>query len=277
MIDLHMHTTASDGRLTPSQLVAEAVRLGLTTIAVTDHDTTGAWEEVSAAARAAGITCIPGIEITAVHDGRDVHMLGYFFDREFPELVSFLETQLTDRRRRVYEIGDRLAQLGVPVDMEQALASPEMKGRAWGRPIAAAALVAAGHVADIREAFERYLAEGRPAFIERVGVSPAEVVALVTRAGGLTSMAHPGKTQKDHLIPGLVAAGLPAIEVYHADHDELATAEYRKMAGHFGLLVTGGSDYHGPGSGREQAFGRVNLPAADFARFTERAGWPRPS
>jgi predicted metal-dependent phosphoesterase TrpH len=90
-------------------------------------------------------------------------------------------------------------------------------------------------------------------------------------------MAHPGKTQKDHLIPGLVVAGLPAIEVYHADHDDAVTAQYRKMADTFGLLVTGGSDYHGPGSGRAQAFGRVHLPAADFARFTERAGWPRPA
>jgi len=273
MIDLHMHTTASDGRSSPTQLVAEAQALGITTIAVTDHDTTGAWDEVSDAARAAGITCIPGIEITAVADGRDVHMLGYFFDRNYPELVGFLERQRSDRQRRVHEIGDRLAQLGVPVDMEKALAAPEMKGRAWGRPIAAAALVAAGHVADIREAFEKYLGEGQPAFIERVGVSPAEVVALVARAGGLTSMAHPGKTQKDHLIPDLVAAGMPAIEVYHADHDEAETARYREMAESFNLLVTGGSDYHGAGSGRAQAFGRVQLPAADFARLAERGGW----
>lgn len=275
MIDLHMHTTASDGRSTPRQLVADAAARGITTMAVTDHDTTGAWDEVSAAAGAAGVTCVPGIEITAVADGRDVHMLGYFFDRQYPELVIFLETQRVDRRRRLEEIGERLARLGAPVDLSRALAgSGHSQGRALGRPMAAAALVAAGHVADIKDAFDKYLGEGRPAFIERVGVSPAEVVALVARAGGVASMAHPGKTQKDHLIPDLIAAGLPAIEVYHAEHDEANTARYRQMAATFNLIATGGSDYHGPGSASDQAFGQVRLPAADFAQLAERAGRP---
>lgn len=274
MIDLHMHTTASDGRSTPEQLVKEALARGVTTMAVTDHDTTAAWDEVSAAAVAAGIACVPGIEITAVASGRDVHMLGYFLDATYPELVTFLEQQRHDRVRRVLEIGERLARLGVPVNLERAtITSGHVPGRAWGRPIVAAALVEAGHVADFKEAFEKYLAEGRPAFIERAGISPAQVVALVARAGGLASMAHPGKTGKDHLIPDLIAAGLPAIEVYHPDHDAADTARYRQMAETFNLLVTGGSDYHGPGSGRDQALGHTHLPAADFARMAERAGW----
>jgi len=274
MIDLHMHTTASDGRSTPSQLVNEVVARGITTMAVADHDTTGAWDEVSAAADAAGVICVPGIEITAVADGKDVHMLGYFFDRKCPELVTFLEGQRIDRKRRVQEIGERLARLGVPVDLESALASGQMRGRALGRPVVAAALIQAGHVADIKEAFDRFLSEGQPAFIERVGIAPVDVVALVARAGGVTSMAHPGKTRKDHLIPDLIAAGLPAIEVYHPDHDEAETARYRQMADTFNLIATGGSDYHGPGSGRDQALGVVQLPAVDFARLAERAGWP---
>lgn len=273
MIDLHMHTTASDGRSTPAQLVAEVVARGITTMAVADHDTTGAWDEVSEAAAAADVTCIPGIEITAVAGGRDVHMLGYFFDGTYPELVTFLEQQRVDRRRRVQEISERLARLGVPVNIERAaVTAGHLAGRAWGRPIVAAALVEAGHVADFREAFEKYLAEGRPAFIERVGISPAAVVDLVARAGGVTSMAHPGKTRKDHLIPALIAAGLPAIEVYHPDHDEADTARYRQMADTFNLVPTGGSDYHGPGGSRDQALGQVHLPAVDFARLAERAG-----
>ncbi|MSO48714.1 MAG: PHP domain-containing protein [Acidobacteria bacterium] len=277
MIDLHMHTTASDGRSTPSQLVEEVVALGITTMAVTDHDTTAAWDEVSAAAAAAGVACLPGIEITAVDHGRDVHMLGYCFDRNYPELVTFLTTQREDRERRLREIGDRLERLGVPVDLEDAMAdAARSAGRAMGRPMAAAALVKAGHVANIKEAFDRYLGEGRPAFIERQGAEPAEVVALVTRAGGVTSMAHPGKTQKDHLIPALIEAGLPAIEVYHPEHDTADTARYRHMADTFNLLVTGGSDYHGVGSGRSQGLGQFHLPAADFARLAERTGWPIP-
>lgn len=274
MIDLHMHTTASDGRSTPEQLVKEILARGITTMAVTDHDTTAAWGEVSAAAVAAGVTCVPGIEITAVASGRDVHMLGYFFDHTHPELVRFLEQQRIDRRRRVHEIAELLARLGVPVNIESVtLTSGHLKGRAWGRPIVAAALVEAGHVSDFHEAFDRYLGEGRPAFIERNGISPAEVVALVARAGGIASMAHPGKTQKDHLIPDLVAEGLPAIEVYHPDHDLADTARYLQMAKTYGVLPTGGSDYHGPGSGRDDALGQVDLPAVDFARLAERGGW----
>jgi 3',5'-nucleoside bisphosphate phosphatase len=274
MIDLHMHTTASDGRSTPSQLVAEAAAKGITTMAVADHDTTAAWDEVSAAAEVAGVVCVPGIEITAVADGKDVHMLGYFFDRNAPELVTFLEQQRIDRKRRVHDIGERLARLGVPVDLESALASGQLRGKALGRPVVAAALVQAGHVADIKEAFDRFLAEGQAAFIERVGIAPVEVVALVARAGGVCSMAHPGKTRKDQLIPDLVDAGLPAIEVYHPDHDEAETARYRQMAEAFNLIPTGGSDYHGPESGRDQALGLVRLPVEDFARLAARAGWP---
>ena len=274
MIDLHMHTTASDGRSTPEQLVKDVLARGITTIAVTDHDTTAALDEVIVAGAAVGVTCVPGIEITAVASGRDVHMLGYFLDRNHPELVTFLEEQRSDRKRRVREIAERLARLGVPVDIEGVTSTAgHLQGRAWGRPIVAAALVAAGHVADFREAFDRYLGEGRAAFIERIGVSPAEVVALVARAGGLASMAHPGKTQKDHLIPDLIAAGLPAIEVYHPDHDPADTARYRLMGEVYDVLPTGGSDYHGPGSGRDEALGHVHLPARDFARLAERGGW----
>jgi predicted metal-dependent phosphoesterase TrpH len=274
MIDLHMHTTASDGRSTPEELVTEAVAHGLTTIAVTDHDTTAAWDDVSTAAAAAGVACIPGIEITAVADGRDVHMLGYFIDPHHAELNAFLVTQRADRQRRLREIGERLERLGVPVDLDRAMQKAGHRmGRALGRPLAAAALVDAGHVATLKEAFDRYLGEGRPAFIERQGVSVVQVVELIARAGGLSSMAHPGKTLRDELIPALVAAGMPAFEVYHPDHDMIDTARYRQMAATLGVLATGGSDYHGQGSGRSHGFGHIHLPAADFARLCERAGW----
>lgn len=274
MIDLHMHTTASDGRSTPAGLVAEVAEQGISTMAVTDHDTTAAWDAVSAAAAAASIACIPGIEITAVDHGRDVHMLGYFIDPHHPELSTFLVTQRADRQRRLQEIGERLARLGVPVDLERAkIKAGHRMGRALGRPLAAAALVEAGHVSTLKEAFDRYLGEGRPAFIERQGVSGPEVVALVARAGGLAAMAHPGKTLRDDLIPDLVAAGMPALEVYHPDHDTIDTARYRRLASTFGILATGGSDYHGLGSGRSFGFGHVHLPAVDFARLADRAGW----
>jgi len=274
MIDLHMHTTASDGRSIPTDLVAEVVAQGITTMAVTDHDTTAAWDEVCEAAAVAGVTCIPGIEITAVSARRDVHMLGYFFDRHHAELSDFLVMQREDRYRRLRAIGERLERLGVPVDLDRAIAKAGHRlGRSVGRPLAAAALVDAGHVTTLKDAFDRYLGEGRPAFIERQGISPVEVVSLISRAGGVTSMAHPGKTLRDELIPTLAAAGMQAIEVCHPDHDGIDTARYRQMAALFGMVVTGGSDYHGIGSGRAHGFGQVHLPAADFARLAERAGW----
>lgn len=275
MVDLHMHTTASDGRSTPEELVAEAAARGLRVIAVTDHDTTAAGERLATAARDAGITCHLGIEITSVDHGRDVHVLGYGFAPEHPELVEFLDSQRRDRRRRMEVIAARLAELGVPIDVEAAMAEAgRQAGRSIGRPMAAAALVAAGHVRDLREAFDRYLAEGQPAFIERRGASPMEVVQLLTRAGGIAALAHPAKTQRDHLIAAMVEAGMQAIEVFHPDHDAIDTSRYRQMAAELGLLATGGSDYHGAGSTRDAAFGRLHLPNPEYNRLAARLGWP---
>jgi predicted metal-dependent phosphoesterase TrpH len=274
-IDLHLHTTVSDGRSTPDALVSEAAKAGLSTIAVTDHDTTGAWEIVSRAAHRRGMSCIPGIEITSVSEGRDLHMLAYFVEPDGAELTGFLARQRVDRRRRLFLMADRLDRLGVPVDrrpLDEAAAS--LTGRSPGRPMLADALIRAGHVKTIVEAFDRYLGEGRPAFISREGASPQEVIGLVKRAGGLTSLAHPGKVKRDDLIPMLAAAGLDALEVHHPDHDEAATARYAQLAGTYSLLVTGGSDYHGKGSGRTAGLGRVGLGEDDYARLVERSGWP---
>ena len=274
MIDLHLHTTASDGRLSPEDLVREAHAAGLVTMAVTDHDTTAAIAAAAAAARAHGLTCVPGIEITALHARRDVHVLAYFFDPDSGELAGFLKRQREDRRRRLFEMADALDRLGVPVDPAplREAATPGT-GRAPGRPLLAAALVRAGHVASIAEAFDRFLAEGRPAYAARQGASPVDVIALIARAGGLTSLAHPGKLRLDAMIPPLAEAGLSAIEVHHSDHSDADTDRYRRMADRLDLLVTGGSDYHGPGSGRAAGFGRIHLPADDYARLVERAGW----
>ena len=201
------------------------------------------------------------------------------FRSDDPELSTFLEGQRTDRRRRLAEMVERLERLGVAIDRrwldERAT---RVGGRAVGRPMLAQALVRGGHVATMSEAFERYLGEGKPAFITRQGATPAEVIELVRRAGGLTSLAHPGKLKRDDIIPALVEAGLPAIEVHHPDHDDVDVGRYRQLAAMYGLLVTGGSDYHGPGSGRTAGLGKVTLGAADFEKLAARGGWlPRPS
>jgi predicted metal-dependent phosphoesterase TrpH len=246
MIDLHLHTTASDGRSTPRELVEHAASAGLIVMAVTDHDTTASIDEVRAHARERGIEVVPGIEITAVEGGRDVHVLGYFLDPADAKLVEFLAGQRQTRVNRARAIAAALAELGMPIDLEASLAElRRLPGRSIGRPQVARAMVIAGHVANTREAFDRWLGRDRPAFIPRSGSPPEDVIAIIQRAGGLASLAHPGRTNIDARIPALRAAGLDAIEVYHSDHDAVTIGRYRQLAIELELLMTGGSDFHG--------------------------------
>jgi predicted metal-dependent phosphoesterase TrpH len=271
VIDLHLHTTASDGLLQPSELVDMAWRAGITTMSVTDHDTVASVAEVEAAAKSFGLGFVPGIEITAVHDYRDVHMLGYFFDREDVELTAFLERQRADRVRRATAMADRLAEMGKPID-RQKLLTPRERGRSLGRPMVAKALVKAGHVADTRQAFDQLIGEGKPAFVPRTGPPPAEVISIVAKAGGIVSLAHPGLLKRDELIPDMVNAGLASIEAFHSDHDAATTEHYLAMAERLGIVVSGGSDYHGEKERRRAAFGTVGLSAELFGRLEARAG-----
>jgi 3',5'-nucleoside bisphosphate phosphatase len=281
-----MHTTASDGRLTPAELVDRAAAAGLKTISVTDHDTIAALDEVTAAAPARGMRVIPGIEITAIDQGRDVHLLGYFFDPASAPLAALLMSQRALRVMRVREIANALASLNMPIDVERLLVTAAARpGSSIGRPQVARELVGAGHVASVQEAFDKWLAAGRPAFVPRTGPSPAEVIETVHHAGGLVSFAHPGVTRRDELIAPLVDRGLDAIEVYHSDHTPDDVVAYRGLAIRLGVLVTGGSDFHGddakpqPSSAKategrrahRAIFGVVTLPADDFDRLRERA------
>lgn len=269
MIDLHLHTTASDGRLSPAQLVARASAAGLTTISVTDHDTVAALAEVTEVAKGVNMRVVAGIEITAVDDGRDVHMLGYFFDPESAPLARVLQQQRALRVSRAREIGAKLAALGMVVDVESVLlAAAARPGSSVGRPQVARELVRAGYVTSVQDAFDRWLATGRPAFIPRTGPSPAAIVDAIHEAGGIASMAHPGVTKRDELIGPLVDSGMDAIEVYHSDHTPEDHNHYQVIAHRYGVLVTGGSDFHGEDT-RRNAIGVVTLPAAAFDALRE--------
>jgi len=273
MIDLHLHTTASDGSCTPSELVRRAREAGIDILAVADHDTVAAVAETKALATAAGLTCIAAVEITAVHEARDVHVLGYFVDVTSPVLLAFLEDGRRDRVRRATEMCDRLAHLGAPIDVEtlvQRSGGPN-SGKSIARPAVAKALVEAGHVQTVQEAFDRFLAEGKPAYCPRVGASPKDVVSLIAQAGGIASLAHPGPLGKDQLIDRLAADGLTALECFHSDHDEDTTRRYLLLALRLGLAVTGGSDFHGPGGRRAESFGRVGLPLDHYRDLLARA------
>ena len=270
MIDLHTHTTASDGALAPGALVERAHELGIRTLAVTDHDTLAGVPAAAAAAAARGMEFLPGIEITAVHRGRDVHVLAYFLEPDPAGLAPFLADQRRDRTRRAREMSARLAALGVPVDLEDVIAGAEAGGKAVARPTVARALLDAGHVTSLQQAFDRWLADGRPAYVPRSGAPPDEVVRLVRRSGGLPVLAHPGLLRRDELIPELAEAGLGAVEAYHSDHDPRAQARYLRVAARHGLAVSGGSDFHGDDHPRARCFGRVGLPRDRFTPLFQR-------
>ena len=245
---------------------------GVTVLSVTDHDTTGGLAEARAAALARGLTFVDGIEITAVEGGRDVHILGYFLDPAHAALGDFLAAQRADRVRRLQEMSVRLAELGYAIDPAPLLARAGGRdGRSVGRPHVADALVAAGHARHRNDAFDRLIGAGAPAFVSRRGPSAADVVAIIRAAGGVSSMAHPGLTRRDDLIPAMVSAGLDAIETNHSDHDAAIESHYRKLAATHGLATTGGSDFHGDVGGHHRCgLGIVSLPPEDFAALQER-------
>ena len=269
MIDLHTHTTASDGRLSPADLVRRAAEAGITILGVTDHDTVAGLQEARRAADALGIRLIDGIEITAVYEEKDVHLLGYFIDISAVPLAGFLRAQRELRIARVREIGTRLTQLDVPLDTDALIASVTQQhdGRSVGRPAIARALLARGHVASIQEAFDRYLATGRPAFVPRIGPPPLAVLEIIHDCRGLAAMAHPGVTKQPALMASLVDAGLDAIEVHHSDHSPQMRQGFAAYATRHGLLTTGGSDFHGDDDDRQRPLGAVSLPAEEFARL----------
>lgn len=265
-----MHTTASDGRLPPAELVARVATAGLTTISVTDHDTVAALDEVRTHARAYGVSVVTGIEVTSVHDGRDVHVLGYFFNAEDAVFARFLEEQRGQRVARVRAIAERLSSLGCPINVDEILAEAARRpGAAVGRPRIARALIDAGYVRTHQEAFDEYLASGRAAFVPRIGASPAAVIAAIHAAGGIASLAHPGVTGRPDLIGPLAEAGLDAIEVYHSDHTPTMQQAALEAAHAFNLAISGGSDHHGEADRRP--LGAVTLAQADFEALEARA------
>jgi 3',5'-nucleoside bisphosphate phosphatase len=277
VIDLHLHTTASDGRLSPSALVDRAWREGLRTIAVADHDTVAGIAEARAAAASFGLRLVTGTEITAIVEGSDVHLLAYFVDDTNPRLGALLASQRERRVERVREMAERLEALGCPVDVQSILAVVnEHPERSVGRPAVAHALVRAGHVPDVPAAFNLWLGYGRPGWVPRSGPSPRQVIEAVSAAGGLVSLAHPVLGGQDAAIPGWVEEGLAALEVFHPEHGPEDVARYAGIARDLDLLVTGGSDFHGDRpDGSPGPIGACTLPAEHFERFAERASGRR--
>ncbi|MFD7640151.1 PHP domain-containing protein [Kitasatospora sp. NPDC059795] len=248
-IDLHAHSNASDGTDSPAELVANAVAAGLDVVALTDHDTVAGYAEATAAVAGTGLTLVPGAELSCQVGGISMHLLAYLFDPTEPAFAAERELVRNDRFRRGRAIVERCRELGAPIDWEQV---ERIAGDgSVGRPHIASALVEAGVVASVSDAFTpEWLANGGRADVRKHETDPVLAVRLVRAAGGVPVFAHPGavkrgQTVSDEVIADLAAAGLAGLEVDHTDHDDPTRARLRALAGELGLLVTGSSDYHG--------------------------------
>ena len=268
-VDLHSHTTASDGTLTPRELVRLAARHGVRVLAVTDHDSTGGVREAMDEARSlASLEIVPGLEINCDVPGAEIHVLGYCLDWEAPWFQEFLGAQREERRQRVYRMAARLAELGVPIDPDEVFAL--VKEGSAGRPHVAQAMVARGHVKSVREAFDRYLSLNGPANVPRQRLTPVEAIRIIRRARGVPVLAHPGLANRDELIPELVEAGLLGIEAFYPEHSSGQITAYREMCSRLALVATGGSDFHGPQIGRAQHPGFQAVPPSAWAELQSR-------
>jgi len=259
-VDLHSHTTCSDGTYTPRELVAEASRRGLRVLAVTDHDSTdGLAEARDEAARRPPLVIVPGIEINCDVEGAEIHILGYFMDYEAAWFQDFCRAQREERRARIHRIAARLAELGMPIDTDEVFAL--VREGSAGRPHVAQAMVRRGYVKTVREAFDRYLGTGKPGHLPRKKLVPADAVRLIRKAGGVPVLAHPGLSNRDAMIPGLIEAGMMGLECYYSEHSAVQTAGYLEICRERDLVATGGSDFHGP---RVRA-GSLGVPAVPMS------------
>ncbi|MDI6900371.1 MAG: PHP domain-containing protein [Anaerosomatales bacterium] len=250
-IDLHIHSTASDGTLAPAALVAMARDAGLRAIAVADHDSVAGVAEALAAGRDAGVIVVPAVELSAGLDARGLHVLGYWIDHTDAALLDTLERLRAERLQRAERMVAELARGGYGITIDDVLA--RAGGGSVGRAHIAMALVDAGRVESVAAAFGDLIGRGKPYYVPKPVASFAEVIGYIHAAAGLAVLAHPGVTKADDAIDALVDAGLDGLEALHAEHDDGDRERYAALAAARGLIVTGGSDFHGPG----QAGGRI--------------------
>ena len=274
-VDLHAHTTASDGSFTPRELVQEAARRGLRVLAVTDHDSTsGLAEALDEAARHPPLEIVPGIEINCDVEGAEIHILGYYVNYEATWFQDFCRAQREERRARVHRMAARLRELGMPIDPDEVLAL--VREGSAGRPHVAQAMVKRGYVKSVREAFDKYLAAGKPGHVPRQKLTPEDAVRLIRKAAGVPVFAHPGLSDRDEMIPGLIAAGLMGLECYYGEHSAVQTASYLQLCRDHNLVATGGSDFHGPRV-RAASLGVPAVPMAAWEDLKAKAAEARAS
>jgi len=250
-IDLHAHTTASDGSLTPTELVRKAAEIGLSALAVTDHDTLGGLAEALVAAADLGLELVPGVELSVEDEGGRFHLLGYDFDPTNAALGEKLATLRANRADRNERMGRKMLELGLPVTMADVRAEAGEDAEVIARPHFAQALIKKGIVRSVSEAFDRYLASGKPLYLLKEVLTPREAIALLHEAGGVAVMAHPGlvplsaSALANRVASLAESAGLDGLEAYYSQHTAADTERFLVLARRHDLLLTGGSDFHG--------------------------------
>lgn len=242
--DLHTHTNYSDGRFSPSELVKRAKSAGISCIAITDHDNVDGIDEAIETGGEIGVEVIPGVELSSDYKGREVHVLGYFFDYKNPELLEYLKSFRVLRRERAEKIVEKLNNLKIPIKMDDVL--DIVKGNASiGRPHIAFALIENNYIHNYYEAFIKYIGDGKPAYEKKKNISTKEAIQLISKAGGLSFVAHPGKNIRDEALIEIIEQGIDGIEVIHPSHSPEFVTYFQDFASQYFLLESGGSDFHG--------------------------------
>ncbi|WP_195572947.1 PHP domain-containing protein [Paenibacillus sp. 1001270B_150601_E10] len=251
--DLHTHTTASDGMEEPSSNVRLAKQAGLDAIAITDHDTVAGLKEAREEAEKLQIELVPGVEISTVEEGIDIHVLGYFIDANDPIFLERLKGLRNTRDIRNHMLVEKLTELGIPLTMEDVIAEldrPLAEGETVGRPHIADALVRRGAAKNMKDAFDRYLGKDGAAYVNPPRIRPLDAATWIREAGGAVVLAHPGLYDNDELVERIVNEIKPdGIEVWHSDHLEADASRYHALAARLGVLMTAGSDFHGARQG----------------------------
>jgi predicted metal-dependent phosphoesterase TrpH len=268
-IDLHTHSRASDGEYSAADLASRVAAAGIGVWGLCDHDTVAALPEAGEAAHRMGLRLVPGIELSAFLDSKEIHLLGHFIDPVHPTMRSFEDFLAVRRRIRMEQIVEKLGRLGVRVtaaDIEKYSG-----GKTIGRPHVARAIVAVGAAATVKEAFDRFIGEGRPAYVQRYRLEAEEAVRLVRGAGGTTTVAHPGVSKLErHDLVRIRAAGVDGLEVHHADHVPSLREKFMRIAEELDLVPTAGSDYHGVTISPDRRLGEITMAAEDLARLEAR-------
>ncbi|GAB6137414.1 PHP domain-containing protein [Halanaerobaculum tunisiense] len=257
-IDLHLHTTASDGSFTPAELVEAAEERDLAAIAITDHDTVAGVKPAREAGADLDLEVVPGIELTTYYQGQRVDILGYYIDPTDQELTAVVAKLQQARQTRAQQILAKLAELGVELELEQVLAIAGDQG--VGRPHIAQLMVEEGYVIDLQTAFDDYLEDGGPAYVPKYQLEPSDAIELIEQAGGISVLAHPGVIADRELVLDLLTSqDFAGLEVYYSDHTQKEIDYYRQLATEQDLLMTGGSDCHGPANEDKFLLGTVDV------------------